>query len=79
LADKEKAQQINHWEEKMRPFMTILLLSVCLLMPPFAQAQNFPDRPITIVNALAAGTGMGYRCSTLRNAARKVVRPASCC
>jgi len=42
----------------MRPFMTILMLSLCLLMPPLAQAQHFPDRPITIVNALAAGTGM---------------------
>jgi len=42
----------------MRPFMTILLLSLCLRMPPLAQAQTFPDRPITIVNALAAGTGM---------------------
>jgi len=33
-------------------------LGLCLLMPPAARAQHFPDRPITIVSGLAAGAGM---------------------
>lgn len=42
----------------MGAFRTLVLLSLCVLMPAAVHAQNFPDRPVTIVVALAPGTGM---------------------
>ena len=42
----------------MRAFGGLLLLAVLLLQPALAQSENFPSRPISLVVALAAGTGM---------------------
>jgi len=41
----------------MRAFGGLLLLAGLLLQPALARAENYPSRPISLVVALAAGTG----------------------
>src|SRR5437879_11315554 len=42
----------------MRAFGGLLLLAALLLQPALARSENYPSRPISLVVALAAGTGM---------------------
>ena len=53
LALNSEPTWLDHWRPHVQRFMTTLICGLAMT----AQAQNFPNKPVTITTAFAAGSG----------------------